>query len=106
MLLLVGVVAWGGFPPSHAARSIRRVSVDLQGLTMQPVAPDVSVGDTVVWTNRDIVAHTVTSSTGRWDSGLIEAGATWLHVLQVDDFGEYRCKYHSSMVAQLTRSTR
>ena len=41
----------------------------------------VSVGTTVTWTNTDTIAHTATSNTGAFDSGLIGAGgAIQLHV--------------------------
>jgi len=37
-----------------------------------PQAATVSVGDTVTWTNTDVVDHTSTSDGNGWNSGVVE----------------------------------
>jgi plastocyanin len=62
----------------------------------------VKSGDTVVWTNTDIVAHTVTSLTGAFDSNLIPPGATWKYTARTKGTFDYKCTYHPAMTGRLT----
>ncbi len=89
-------VASRTLPPSQ-----RHLRVLLQGFEMSPRVLDARVGDTITWTNRDIVPHTVTGTKGRWDSGLLNAGAAWSHVVTRGDAGGYICKFHPGMTAVL-----
>jgi plastocyanin len=57
----------------------------------------IGVNNTVTWTNDDIVAHTVTSDTGVFDSGNIAAGATWSYTFATAGTYNYHCSYHSWM---------
>ena len=68
-----------------------------------PAEISVSVGDTVIWSNTDIAAHTVTSGSptdgpdGIFDSSLFIAGATF--EVTFDDSGsyDYFCMVHPWM---------
>lgn len=67
----------------------------------------ITQGDGVQWTNEDNAPHTVTSSEqGVFDSGLINAGGTW--VLNSAEIApaqyEYFCTLHPFMVATLAIS--
>jgi plastocyanin len=67
----------------------------------------IKKGDGVQWTNEDNAPHTVTSSQqGLFDSGLINAGDTWLlnsAEIAPADY-EYFCTLHPFMVATLAIS--
>lgn len=68
-----------------------------------PSPDEVNVNSTVTWSNRDIVAHTVTSTSNtkpheQFDSGNIAPGKTWLHVFGVRDTFNYYCKLHPFMM--------
>jgi plastocyanin len=67
----------------------------------------IKQGDGVQWTNEDNAPHTVTSSQqGLFDSGLINAGDTWLlnsAEIAPADY-EYFCTLHPFMVATLAIS--
>jgi plastocyanin len=52
-----------------------------------PGAPAVRPGTLVRWVNRDMRPHSVTSTAGLFDSGLIPAGGAWSH--RFDRTGEY-----------------
>src|SRR5215210_1632509 len=79
-------------------------------------APDgvqITVGSMVTWKNDDTASHTVTSGTvrnntptpdGRFDSGLLNAGASFQFVF--DKAGEYPyyCTIHPWMTAKVTAS--
>lgn len=70
---------------------------------MQPALAQVAPGDTVTWTNRDIVPHTVTAGGGAWDSGTIEGGKTWSHVVTAADTGGYVCRFHAGMAGRFAQ---
>lgn len=66
----------------------------------QPATLTVAVGDTVLWTNRDIVPHTATAA-GSWDSGNIAPGDSALVTLTHAGAFAYACAYHPIMKAKL-----
>lgn len=64
----------------------------------------VNKGDGVQWANADNVPHTVTSrEPDLFDSGTVNAGATWLLNTAEIDAGEYEyyCMFHNWMVGKL-----
>jgi plastocyanin len=66
-------------------------------------APDTVVaapGDTVVWTNADVVPHTATAA-GGWDTGEIGAAASGRIVAAKPGTYAYVCAYHPGMQATL-----
>ena len=46
-------------------------------MRFQPETLDVARGDTVVWVNKDLVAHTATSEAGGFDSKVIQPEKSW-----------------------------
>lgn len=69
-----------------------------------PDSLTVNKGDGVQWTNKDNVPHTVTSSEADlFDSGTVNAGASWLLNTAEIDAGEYEyyCIFHTWMVGAL-----
>jgi plastocyanin len=74
--------------------------VEIRGMQYVPAELSVAVGDTIVWTNRDVLPHTVTSgipAPATFDSK--EIGATKQWTLTVTAAGEYSyaCTYHPTM---------
>ncbi len=60
---------------ARAADAAPRVhTVLIEGMRYQPEGLTVVAGDTVVWINRDMVPHTATSASGRFDSNEIAPG--------------------------------
>ncbi|PIO00452.1 hypothetical protein COT72_01985 [archaeon CG10_big_fil_rev_8_21_14_0_10_43_11] len=57
----------------------------------------VRAGDTVTWTNQDSVAHTVTSITGVFDSGLFGKGQSFSFTFSEAGEFEYYCTLHPYM---------
>ncbi|HVX02207.1 MAG TPA: plastocyanin/azurin family copper-binding protein [Nitrososphaera sp.] len=76
-----------------------------------PNAPEVHVGDTVIWTNKDSTGHTVTSGSGQPDGKFgVNANGTPNVILpnQTQEFNpttpgdySYYCALHPSMVGKL-----
>lgn len=76
-------------------------TVTIDASRFEPAAVTVKVGDTVVWVNKDVVAHTATSKTGGFDSGLIAPGKSWTYrAKRIGEFA-YTCTYHPTMNATL-----
>jgi len=84
---------------ANAAPQIHTVLIE--GMRYQPGGLTVAVGDTVVWINRDMVPHTATSASGRFDSNEIAAGKSWTHTVQTKGEFAYTCAYHPLMKALL-----
>jgi nitrite reductase (NO-forming) len=70
----------------------------------------IKVGETVTWTNRDTMLHTVTSGTsannvgtpdGRFDSGFLPEGGTWSYTFTEAGEYPYFCKPHPWMIGRV-----
>lgn len=88
--------AAGAAQPETAAAG-EAVVVDIQGLQFRPARLEVEAGTTVVWANRDEVAHTSTAGEGEWDSGLIEPGQSWSRTFDRPGTYPYHCTLHPFM---------
>lgn len=98
-------------PPSEQRAAHHRV--DIRSLAFEPARADVSPGDTVTWTNRDIVPHTVTGrgadpgqpgsgSTDPWTSDRLDPGESFTLVVgEGTDSLPYLCQYHPTMTGTL-----
>lgn len=73
--------------------------VFIQGMAFSPSTITVTAGTTVTWTNKDGVAHTVTSTTSLFDSGSISAGGTYSHTFSTAGTFPYLCTVHPTMTA-------
>ena len=89
--------------PNRAAGAPKPAThtVTIDASTYDPEELTVNAGDTVIWVNKDLVAHTATSQAGRFDSGAIMPGKSWKYkVNRTGDFA-YTCTYHPTMKATL-----
>jgi len=77
------------------------VSVAIENMKYAPAEAIAKVGDTVVWTNKDVVAHTVTGPAGSFDSKIIPPGGTWKYVVRKKGDVAYHCTYHQPMTGTL-----
>lgn len=80
----------------------RRYVVEMTAFTFQPETLLVSVGDTIVWVNRDAVPHTATARNRAWDSGMVDTYESWIHVADERGGTPYTCALHPSMRGVLT----
>jgi plastocyanin len=75
-------------------------TVEILDMKFQPATISVKTGDTIVWVNRDMLAHDVTEEMNkRWMSGPIEAGSNWQKVISESD--DYFCSIHSVMKGKI-----
>lgn len=73
--------------------------VFIQGMAFNPATITVAANTTITWTNKDAVAHTVTSDTGLFDSGTILTNGTYSYTFSTAGTYPYHCTSHSSMTA-------
>jgi plastocyanin len=92
---LAPVLAFVALSPARAASHAVAV---LDG-SFSPATLTIAAGDTVTWTNEDDSPHTVTS--GTFDSGNLEAGATFSFTFTEPGTYAYLCSYHDEMQATI-----
>lgn len=82
-------------------------AVTVKGFLFKPASLSVKAGAAVTWTNRDDIAHTITSGSpgstkGEFDSGDVTLGKTFTHTFGTAGTFAYFCKNHNSMTGQIT----
>jgi plastocyanin len=109
------IAALGLTAAAPALAQAKTVNVSLKNSPKGMFAPatvNVSVGDTVTWTNSGVITHTVTfdptkamtaadvtlpAGVAPFDSGDMEEDATFSHTFTVKGTYKYVCKYHEMM---------
>jgi plastocyanin len=71
----------------------------IQGMAFSPSTITVNAGTTITWTNKDAVSHTVTSSSGLFNSGNISTNVTYSFKFSTAGSYSYYCAIHPSMTA-------
>lgn len=95
----LGVAATAS-PEVTADPSTRRAEIAMRGNSFRPRRVVVSLGDTVVWVNRDIVRHDAVKP-GLFDSGELRGGEQFTWVPADTGLVEYRCTIHQRMRGQI-----
>jgi plastocyanin len=90
-VLLLAFLAWACTPPAI------RTTVVIKDLVFGPDTVSVRVGETVVWSNQDLVPHTATAPDDGWDTEEITGGAEKAHQFPRPGRFAYRCRYHPAM---------
>lgn len=73
--------------------------VRIQGMAFDPATITVNAGTTIIWTNKDAIAHTVTSDTDLFNSGNIGSNGTYSYTFSTAGSYPYHCSIHTSMTA-------
>lgn len=103
--LLLGVIGLSGAgglvvrPIDRAGpRANRRQEIVIHDMAFDPAILTVTVGDTVVWVNRDLVSHTATADTiPKWDTGSIDVEESAWQVVRQPGVVRYHCTWHPTM---------
>ena len=82
--------------PAHAAT----IQIVMENLVISPAEASARLGDTVEWTNKDVVAHTATARNGDFDV-TIPPNKTASFVLKKAGSIDYYCRFHPNMTATL-----
>jgi plastocyanin len=67
------------------------------GYSPDSITVIIGVNNTVIWTNDDDVAHTVTATNKLFDSGNMNPGDVFTYTFTSPGVYTYRCSYHSWM---------
>jgi plastocyanin len=76
--------------------------VFIQNMAFVPNTITVTAGTTITWTNKDAIAHTVTSNTALFNSGSLATGKTFTYTFSAAGTYSYYCSIHPTMVASVT----
>ena len=79
------------------AASPKNHNINIKAFKFEPQHIVVKVGDTIVWTNKDLAPHTATASEGSWDTGEIIKNE--MRSVKVTEGMEtsYFCAFHPHM---------
>jgi plastocyanin len=95
--LFLGVAAVSGMNSVPAQAAVIQVTIDK--LEFSPAETKATVGDTIVWVNKDFVAHTATVR-GGWDVTIAANNSASL-VLKKAGIVEYYCRFHPNMKGRI-----
>ena len=76
------------------------IEIKMAQVAYAPAQVSAHVGDTVEWTNDDIVAHTATARNGAWDV-MVEPKGKGSVTLKSAGTIEYYCRFHPNMVGSI-----
>ncbi len=84
--------------PAAATAAGKTHAVRIEGMKFEPERLEAAVGDTITWTNRDVVPHTVTGAAGRaLESGTIAPNRKWTYRVRAKGEIAYVCRFHPMM---------
>lgn len=72
------------------------IEITIENLVFSPASAKASVGDTVLWINKDVFAHTATARNGDWDVAQPPKKTVPL-VLKKAGPIDYYCRHHPNM---------
>ena len=89
------------FVPRLASSAARApVQITISGIAFAEVKQPLTVGDTIEWINKDVVAHTATAKNKDWRVLIPENGKATL-ALKKPGTVDYFCEYHPNMTGRL-----
>lgn len=92
----------GGTGVTGTPVSIVSQASTLSNTAYAPNPISIAVGDTITWTNNDVVAHTSTGDDGSWNSGTVNPGANFSRTFPSAGTFSYHCTIHPGMVGTVT----
>lgn len=96
ILLIVVMISCNSGQPVHTP--VTHI-IEIKDMQFQPAELTVTKGDTVMWINKDIVAHNATQKDSAWASPNLISDATWKMVINNSD--SYYCSIHINMKGSL-----
>ena len=76
------------------------ITVAMGNVTYTPEKISARIGDTIVWINNDVFAHTATARDKSWDVNILPKKTGSYSVTKAGNI-EYYCRYHPNMVGQI-----
>ena len=73
-------------------------TVTIDAVSFKPSTLTIKAGDSVVWVNKDIVAHTATADgSNGFESGALATGKSWKRAFKSKGDFAYICRFHPTM---------
>jgi plastocyanin len=103
LALLAGVVWMTQAPPRNVALAAgpQRVQIQMKNFAYAPAAITINAGQTLTWTNDDVVPHTTTADLKTWDSGQLAPGRSFTVTVRKPGTYAYTCSIHPFMHAKI-----
>ncbi len=89
---------------ASASAAPQFVRVSIVNYAFNPPILTVAPGTTVVWTNNDIVSHTVSADDGSWSSRFLAPHKYYSHTFKTAGTFGYHCKIHIFMTGTVVVS--
>ncbi|MBI2046845.1 cupredoxin family copper-binding protein [Candidatus Pacearchaeota archaeon] len=87
---------------SISPRTPQTYSINIENFAFSPSEIRIKAGDTIVWTNKDSVSHTVTSdSASELSSGFLSRGESYSHKFNTAGTFNYHCAPHPYMKGKI-----
>lgn len=99
-VLLACSVVWAAESPRQAPPAVHTVIIE--NMQYSPAQLRVHRGERIVWVNKDLFPHTVTSTAKAFDSGSIAADGSWSFTPHKAGSYPYGCTFHPTMKATIT----
>lgn len=87
---------WNAAPASAAT-----IQVTIDKVAYGPADISARVGDTIEWTNKDIVGHTATNRDKSWDFLIMPNKKQTLTLKKAGEI-DYYCKFHPNMKGHIS----
>ena len=90
-LALAGSAPAAAAPPAH-----REVAIAIAGMHFGPAPAGLRIGDTILWVNRDIVAHSATARDHSFDVTIQPRQSVRVTLRRAGNLAFY-CRFHPAM---------
>ena len=101
-LALVAPASAGGgchAPSTEGLTATDSLDASISECTFKPTVTYVDRGESVTWTNNDVVPHTVTGAARSWGTeDALDLGASVTYTFDKEGVFPYYCAYHPTMV--------
>lgn len=78
------------------------LAITIENYKFDPPMPEIAVGTTVTWTNKDIIPHNVISKDGVFESPTIGRDDSFSFTFETAGVFPYLCTFHTSMQGEIT----
>jgi plastocyanin len=96
-IMMLVILSMSGSCKKNSDNNVPANEVWMQNTAFNPSTIIVPATTTITWRNKDGMTHTVTSTTGQFDSGNVSAGGNYSHQFNTPGTYTYRCTIHPQM---------
>ncbi len=101
-LLALPAIAQTTGPAAAQRATAATATAVIQNFAFAPASLTIAVGDTVIWTQKDSIGHTVTSDNNTWpESPLLKQGETFKYTFTKAGTYTYHCRPHPNMTGTI-----